>query len=98
MPPSPGTSVFVYENILQNQHPRCLPLSPKVTSRISYLHLAISKAQMVKMEALLQYKSPFTPITSWLPSPIPREFLCPSCNQFPVNRVHRIILSNRRNH
>ena len=52
---------------------------------------------MVKTVPLLQYKSPFIPITSWLPSPIPREFPCHSCNQFPVNLVHRIILSNRRN-
>ena len=84
-------------NILQSRHPQCHLLSLKVISLISYLRLAISKVQMVKTELLLRFRSPFTPIISWLLSPIPQGSLCLSCNRFPVNRAHPIIPSNRRN-
>jgi hypothetical protein len=47
---------------------------------------------------LLKFKFLFTRITSWLPSPIPRGFLCRSSNRFPVNQGHQITPSNPHNH
>ena len=84
-------------NLPQNQHRRCHLLFLKVTSLISYLHPAIFKVQMDKME-LPRSKFPFTRITSWLPSLTPLGSLCLSCNPFPVNQAHLITPSNRLNH
>jgi hypothetical protein len=50
------------------------------------------------MVLLLQSKSRFTRITSWLPSPILPGSLCHSCSRFPASQGHPITPSNSLNH
>lgn len=81
------------EKVHENKGPLCRLRSLKVTSLTSYPHLVIFKAQRARM-VLLRFKSLSIRITSFLLSPMPREFLCHSCNRSPVNQDRPITLLN----